>query len=126
MTHGSVSNWNFDISEAPRGNMVKTEQMRLRSDRKVEYVTEEFVPDWLWIATACGKVLKTHWKPKDKFGGDRFIGLNKGEQPVAWQHFVVPVHPHVIRSKALDELGELDWQLLASSPSLHTAEQEVG
>jgi hypothetical protein len=93
-----MTDWNFDIESAPHGQTVKTEQMRVRSDRQVEIITEQFVPDWLWLATKCGKVLKSHWKPKDKFGGDRFIGLNRGEQPVAWQLFVIPAHPIVTDS----------------------------
>lgn len=106
-----ATEWNFDISEAPLGRTVVIGKFA------------QFAPDWIWVATKCGKVIKTHWKPKDAFGGERFVGLNKGEQPVAWQHFVIPVHPHASkavsederarRSKALDELGELDGELSA-------------
>jgi hypothetical protein len=58
--------WNTDITSAPR-------------DAE------------LWLATKCGKVIKTHWH--DKFGSGRWVGLATREEPVAWQMFVVPDHP---------------------------------
>lgn len=58
--------WNQNVSEAP-------------TDRD------------LWLATKCGKVIKTHWH--DKFGSGRWVGLATREQSVAWQEFVTPSHP---------------------------------
>lgn len=58
--------WNRDISAAPRD-----------CD--------------LWLATKCGKVIKSHWH--DKFGSGRWVGLATREEPVAWMDYVVPEHP---------------------------------
>ncbi|MDP9809390.1 hypothetical protein J2W42_002238 [Rhizobium tibeticum] len=59
--------WNHDISTAPR-------------DRD------------LWLATKCGKVIKSHWI--EKFGPGRWVGLGTKEQPIAWQLFVTPEYPN--------------------------------
>ncbi len=60
--------WNQDISAAPRNSDI-------------------------WLATKCGKVIKSYWI--DKFGPGRWAGLGTKEQPVAWQAFVVPAHPGI-------------------------------
>lgn len=91
-----MSDWNHDISKAPRGQMVPQEQQRRGADGKVSHaIVNQFVPDWLWLATKCGKVLKSHWLPADgKFRPvGRWGGFNANDEPVAWQPFVVPVHP---------------------------------
>jgi hypothetical protein len=53
-----MTTWNFDISAAPRDQSIILE-------------------------TKCGKVIKTNYLPKE----DRWAGLAKGEQPVAWQEW---------------------------------------
>ncbi len=58
--------WNHDISSAPRDSDI-------------------------WLATKCGKVIKSYWI--EKFGPGRWAGLGTKEQPIAWQAFVVPAHP---------------------------------
>jgi len=91
----SVYDWNFNIGEAPRGKTVPVEQWRKTTDGMKLAVTDTFVADWLWLATKCGKVLKSHWMPpegKTRAVG-RWLSLDVNEQPVAWQAFVVPAHP---------------------------------
>lgn len=58
--------WNLNISEAPRD-----------AD--------------LWLASRCGKVIKAGW---DKKRGQWAGFATNGAPPVAWQPFVVPLHPH--------------------------------
>jgi hypothetical protein len=57
--------WNHDITSAPL-------------DRR------------LWLATKCEKVSVTRWNEKR----GAWDGLATGEQPIAWQEYVVPVHPN--------------------------------
>lgn len=60
--------WNFDISSAPR-------------ERD------------LWLASRCGKVIKAGWDKKRQ----QWAGFaTNGAGPVAWQPYIVPVHPHHI------------------------------
>lgn len=88
--------WSHDISKAPRGKMIPQEQQRRVSDGSTKFViVEQFVPDFIWAATKCGKVLKSYWLPvESKYRPvGRWSGLAAGEEPVAWQPFVVPAHP---------------------------------
>lgn len=44
----------------------------------------------IWTASKCGRVFVTEWN-KDR---NRFSGYaTNGSPPLAWQPFVVPVHP---------------------------------
>lgn len=58
--------WNLNISEAPRD---------------VD----------LWLASKCGKVIKAAW---DKKRGHWAGFATNGAAPIAWQPYVVPLHPH--------------------------------
>ena len=75
-------NWNFNMSEAPRGRTVAV----TRAGEKAAIV-ETFVPDKVILATKCGKVIASHFMPKEH----RWLMLAAGEQPVAWQPW--PSHP---------------------------------
>lgn len=75
-------NWNFNMSEAPRGRTVAV----TRAGEKAAIV-ETFVPDKVILATKCGKVIASHFMPKEQ----RWLMLAAGEQPVAWQPW--PSHP---------------------------------
>ena len=57
----------------------------------------------LWLATKCGKVIKSHWH--DKFGSGRWVGLATREEPVAWQAYVVPEHPFTEADAAISRPG---------------------
>lgn len=111
--------WNFDISQAPLGKIVtKTVAAGRDADGNPKTkLVEERVPDFIWAASNCGKVLKSYWLPATKHHNGFWEGFPSnpkyGSGPVAWQPFVVPEHPSVTRAKALDELGELDGALLA-------------
>ncbi|WP_027685088.1 hypothetical protein [Rhizobium leguminosarum] len=56
----------------------------------------------LWLATKCDKVSVTRWNDKRK----AWDGLATGEEPVAWQSYVVPAHPDIqFRAKASSDNG---------------------
>lgn len=88
-----MSGWSRDISGAPRGRNITV----MRTARGKEGVTrvpmKEFEPESVWLATKCGKVLKSHWIPETEKNEGRWAGFSTKEQPVAWQPFIVPVHP---------------------------------
>lgn len=65
--------WNFTIDDCPK-------------DKRV------------WLATKCGKVSATHWDKKR----EAWIGLAGNEQPVAWQRYVIPVHPNAVSDLGLN------------------------
>ena len=84
-----MSAWDFDISNAPRGNKVLAVQKRQKGDVAVM----RFVPDRVILATKCGKVTLSHFIPEE----DRWMMLAKGEEPVAWMAW--PTHPHSMPSE---------------------------
>ncbi len=60
--------WNLDISKAPR-------------DKRI------------WLASACGKVIPTYWdKKREQWSGFQ------STPPIAWQPYLVPVHPHLMKA----------------------------
>ena len=86
-----MSNWNFDISQAPRGHYEEdTLPGRSGSTRTVR----RFVSERVIIATKDKKVLSSRWSPPDPSerrpnGRWEMIGTN--EEPVAWMPW--PKHP---------------------------------
>ena len=90
-----TTEWNFDIEEAPRGRTEETDQTRVYADKTVETVKSIFIPDWIWLASQCGKVIKSHWIPQNGKDGGRWLGFNKGEHVVAWMPYAIPAHPHL-------------------------------
>jgi hypothetical protein len=86
--------WNHDISTAPRGNTVKSK--RTVGDRVQD--VSDFVPDVLWLATKCGKVVRSYLIPESGKAPARWSGLANGELPIAWQPYVVPAHPGLLVS----------------------------
>jgi hypothetical protein len=81
--------WNSDLSTAPRGKTVTHER---RVGDKIHEI-RDFVPDFVWLATKCGKVLRSYWIPENGKNPGRWAGLATGEQPLAWQPYNVPEHP---------------------------------
>lgn len=79
-----MSDWNFDIDLAPRGQMTT----KLHATKTGTSAVEVFQPERVILATKCGKVTPSQYLPKE----DRWEALAKGESPVAWQ--VWPVHPN--------------------------------
>lgn len=71
--------WNTDITTAPQGAPV-------------------------WLASVCGKVIKSAWI--DGKGSDgRWAGLASKEQPIAWQPYVVPAHPSTVQPMGINTTG---------------------
>lgn len=87
----SMTGWSFDVAAAPRGKMFK--RNRIVKDKVQE--VEEFVPDYLWVATKCGKVNKSYFIPQAGKVPARWSGLATGEEPVAWCEYIVPEYPSV-------------------------------
>lgn len=99
--------WNSDIEAAPHGRTEALPQTRVHSGREVEVLRSAFIPDYVWLATKCGKVIKSCWIPAKGRDGDRWHGLNKGEQPVAWMLFVTPEHPFGDRDDARVDIAAI-------------------
>ncbi|ARO24780.1 hypothetical protein TAL182_CH03035 [Rhizobium sp. TAL182] len=82
--------WSFNIDEAPRGKTV----MVVRTVKGEEKSFDEKVIAPVWLATQCGRVIKSYWLEQTKFSPARWAGLAVNEVPVAWQDFIVPEHPN--------------------------------
>ena len=93
-----MTQWSFDISAAPRGRIVNS--TRTFGTKTSNH--SEFVPDILWLATKFGKVSRSYWIPEAGKNPGRWSGLATGEQPVAWQPFVVPTHPNSVSDLGLN------------------------
>jgi hypothetical protein len=87
----SMTGWSFDVAAAPRGKTFK--RNRIVKDKVQE--VDEFVPDYLWVATKCGKVNKSYFIPQAGKVPARWSGLATGEDPVAWCEFIIPEFPSV-------------------------------
>jgi len=90
--------WNFDITAAPRGKTVTHERRVGDSTHEIR----DFVPDFIWIASKCGKVIRSYWIPEAGKNPGRWSGLATGEQPIAWQPYAVPVHPNAVSDLGLN------------------------
>ncbi len=55
-------------------------------------ITEAQTGDYVWVATKCGRVIKSNWL-ETKGSPSRFVGLGTNEAPIAWQPFIKPIHP---------------------------------
>lgn len=55
-------------------------------------ITEAQTGDYVWLATKCGRVIKSNWL-ETKGTTPRFVGLATNETPIAWQPFIKPIHP---------------------------------
>lgn len=75
--------WNFDMSEAPRGETVTRKQRGKHGEMDVSV----FVPDLIIAASECGKVTLSRWLPDQ----DRWNMFTKDSPPIAWQPW--PEHP---------------------------------
>lgn len=50
-------------------------------------ITEAQTGYYVWLALPCGRVRRSYWY------GSGFVGTNPHETPIAWQPYVVPIHP---------------------------------
>jgi hypothetical protein len=85
-----MSNWNQDMTSAPRGRTVQTQ--RLVADKNSASgqslrVVNEFIRDDVILNTKCSKALKSYWIPDEQ----RWAGLSKAEEPIAWQPWPTPL-----------------------------------
>lgn len=81
-----MADWNFDISEAPRGGLV--DRQTSRSDKEGNpVVVSEWVSPRVIAASSCGKVISTRWMPES----ERWEMFTKESPPIAWQPW--PAHP---------------------------------
>lgn len=58
-------------------------------------ITEAQTGDYVWLATKCGRVVRSYWVSISDRSGDGYWGMSMGlkEEPLAWQPYVKPVHP---------------------------------
>lgn len=89
-------NWSTDISAAPRGKRVKTSKVVNGKTHTSVTVERETV----WLATKCGRVIKSHWLWPVKAGEGmtkaRWMMLGMTEQPLAWCPFVEGEFPRIV------------------------------
>lgn len=78
-----MSDWNFDMSQAPRGNARKVSRKIGKKITDVEVIDMEKVI----LAGKCGVVTTSYWVHDQ----NRWNMFSEGEEPVAWMHF--PKHP---------------------------------
>jgi len=93
-----MTEFNFDMSVAPKGKLVTV--IRTVNGKQRSYQEHHVAP--LWIATHDGKVHRSYWIPATNTSAGRWSGFSPdSSEPMAWQHFVTPVHPSL--SKPLSE-----------------------
>lgn len=85
--------WSFDIASAPRGRTIRVDRAIMRSDGKYIEEREGFVPDVVWLASKCGKVIRSYWIPETERASGRWSGLATKEEPIAWHPYFIPEHP---------------------------------
>lgn len=78
------TNWNLDMSSAPKGKTV-TKQVLFADKNSASGQSlksfDEFVPDLVILASECKKVIKSYWLPDE----NRWAGFSEKSRPVAWQ-----------------------------------------
>lgn len=90
--------WNHDLTTAPHGYDVDVERIV-----KGQTITvKERVNQYVWLATICGVVTRSYWIEQTKFSPARWSGLAANENPIAWQPYIVPVHPDKLVSAAIN------------------------
>jgi hypothetical protein len=101
--------WNHDMTTAPRGRTVTVMRNTKTKDGVIRVPVQEFEPEHVWLASSCGKVIRSYWIPANKNHDGYWPGFAQkgGTQPIAWQPFVTPVHPF-----ASNERGEREGQSL--------------
>lgn len=78
--------WTTDISKAPRGHY-DIEARKVKGGKTADH--RVFKPEYVWLATRCGKVTLSRYMPKEPpfRPVPRWEMLQPGEQPVAWHPF---------------------------------------
>lgn len=95
-------NWSTDIAAAPRGRKVRVSKVV----KGKTHTTVSMEREPVWLATKCGKVIRSEWLWPRKVGqyGTRMtkarwsmIGAN--EQPLAWRPFIKGEFPVMVDPK---------------------------
>lgn len=71
-----MSNWNHDLSQAPRGKMVPT-TVKTKDGVKL---SETYQREYIIAASHCGEVTKSYWVPDQ----ERWCMFTKDVPPGAW------------------------------------------
>lgn len=79
--------WNFNIKECPKSYFVA---VKTTDSLGREFEKQKVVEVPVILATSCETVTVSRWLPKEQ----RWNGLSKFEQPIAW--CVFPTHPYKI------------------------------
>lgn len=106
--------WSFDMSTAPRGKHVTVTRKVKTADGVVDRSVDEFAPEQVWLASSCGKVIKSSWVPANGRHNGYWSGFAQdgGTPPIAWHPYVIPAHPgartavsHKINLPIIDDVG---------------------
>ncbi|MNK73058.1 hypothetical protein D3C87_925490 [compost metagenome] len=55
-------------------------------------ITEAQTGDYVWLATKCGRVIRSWWI-QQKGPRGYWAAMDMDEKPIAWQPFIKPIHP---------------------------------
>lgn len=95
-----MTNWNHDISAAPRGKMVP--YTRKGKDGPVQ--SEQYRKEYILAVDVHGDVYQSYWIPPrftqsgGLLEGNRWSGFNPGVDPIAWAPW--PEYPNNSKSDA--------------------------
>lgn len=122
-----MSNWNHDLSQAPRGKMVPT-TVKTKDGLKQ---SETYQREYIIAAGRCGAVTKSYWIPEQ----ERWCMFTKDVPPGAWMPW--PENPfqetqrqqgtdggEIAAVKVIDRLANAAG--VESSPSDHFILEDVG
>lgn len=80
--------WNYDMSEAPKGQFVGFE--RKNKDGEV-YTVDVYQHVTIWACSGEDHVTITRWLPDH----GRWENFATGQTPTAWQPYIKPKHPNL-------------------------------
>ena len=80
-----MSNWNFDITQAPKGHY----ETVTRTIKGKEHAFKKFVPAKI-IATDGEIVTVSYWQPNKDNTGGRWVMFATNQMPLALQEWPVP------------------------------------
>ncbi|MDO9417001.1 hypothetical protein [Pararhizobium sp.] len=82
--------WNHDMTAVPLGRM----ETVTKTIKGTEHQISEYHVAPVWLACADGSVCRSYWIPAVGKRNGRWSGwAEKSLPPIAWQPYVVPVHP---------------------------------
>jgi hypothetical protein len=77
MTSVTYSNWETDMTRAPKGKVVT----RTVTTKDGQREFQSYEPDFVILMSECRKVIKSYWLPKE----GRWAGFSEHSRPLAWQ-----------------------------------------